>query len=441
MRSTVKYFALTILLLGLSRGPVPVAAAAGRSPEAGARAPVSAALAETGGEAALRSIKSVAIEGVGHAYLVEQSERPEGPWVVTYEQITELRDLASDSLLRTVESRNFQSPQWRKGPTLIAAGGVVALKFGERSGPGSLTQIQAAQEALALSPERVLLTALGSADLRAERDSVPQGVPQHVVAFRWLDATARVYLNAHTKLPTAIDLTRAYPADFFWGVWGDVRTRTYLSLWTLEPGGVRYPRQANVERNGLPFREFTMTAIRLNGPIQDGAFSIAEAARKAFASGGAGSIDSLLLVNPCRPPAEIAPGVVQLPGPWNVALVRQPDGGVVVEAPISSGYSAKVLAEAERRFPGLPVKAVVSTSDAWPHIGDVRQYVARGVPVYALDLNRPILERLIASPHRTNPDALARSPRRPNWRLVSGKTILGGGANRMELYPIRSESG
>lgn len=124
-----------------------------------------------------------------------------------------------------------------------------------------------------------------------------------------------------------------------------------------------------------------------------------------------------------------------------MALVRQADGIVIVEAPISSGYSAKVIEEAGRRFPGVPVKAVITSSDAWPHFGGTRQYAASGISIYALDLNRAILERLLASPRRTHPDLLARTPRKPDLRLVSNKTVLGSGANRMELYPIRSESG
>jgi hypothetical protein len=124
-----------------------------------------------------------------------------------------------------------------------------------------------------------------------------------------------------------------------------------------------------------------------------------------------------------------------------VTLVRQSDGVVIIEAPISSGYSAKVLAEVERRFPGVPVKAVVTTSDAWPHLGGVREYAARGIPVYALDVNRPILERLLAAPRRFHPDALERAPRKATFRIVSKKTLLGEGANRLELYPIRTETG
>lgn len=100
-----------------------------------------------------------------------------------------------------------------------------------------------------------------------------------------------------------------------------------------------------------------------------------------------------------------------------------------------------MISEAERRYPGSPIKAVITTSDAWPHIGGVREYAARGIPIYALDLNRPILDRLIKSPHKLDPDALARSPKPPKFQTVSAKTVIGSGANRLELYPIRSETG
>ena len=116
-------------------------------------------------------------------------------------------------------------------------------------------------------------------------------------------------------------------------------------------------------------------------------------------------------------------------------------GLVILEAPLTGNYSQKVLAEAERRFPGVPVKAVVSTGDAWTYIGGVREYVARGIPVYALDWNKPILERLIKAPFRFVPDTLARQPRAPKFNFVSGKTVIGAGENRIELYPVRGSGG
>jgi hypothetical protein len=437
----VRIFFVAVLLVGLLNVQAFPQPSTLQPTDDAARGVVKAAVAAMGGEDQLRALKSVQLEGIGHTNFLEQSERPEGPWLVGYEQSTELRDFANERVQRVVESRSIQIPQWRKGPTTITAGGVAAMQFGTRSGPGSWMQVQEAQETLAFAPERALLTALGAKDLRLERETTLQGGRQHVVAFSWQDATARLYLNAQTKLPTAVEVVRAYPGDFFWGIWGEVRTRTYLSLWMLEAGGMRYPRQWNVERNGMPFKEFTVTKLSLNANVSEDSFSISEDVRKGFAARGKRAINDLPLGLPSKPAVEIAPGLVQIPGAWNVALVRQADGIVVVEAPISSGYSAKVIEEAGRRFSGVPVKAVISTSDAWPHIGGARQYAASGISIYALDLNRPILERLLAAPYRTYPDMLARAPRKPNLRVVSNKTTLGTGSNRMELYPIRSESG
>jgi hypothetical protein len=152
-------------------------------------------------------------------------------------------------------------------------------------------------------------------------------------------------------------------------------------------------------------------------------------------------IDDLPLGIPNRPAVELAPGVVKLPGRWDVALVAQEDGVVILEAPIGSGYSAKVIAEAKRRFPNLPLKAVITTSDAFPHLGGVREYVAQNVPVYALDANRPLLDHIVAARHTFEPDALERTPRKAKFVVISKKTTIGTSPNRLEIYPIRSESG
>jgi len=77
---------------------------------------------------------------------------------------------------------------------------------------------------------------------------------------------------------------------------------------------------------------------------------------------------------------ELAPSVLLIEAIWYVAIVDQGDGLVVIEAPFSSSYSAKVLAEAQARFPSKPVKAVVTTSDSWPHLAGIREYAAHGFP-------------------------------------------------------------
>ncbi len=80
---------------------------------------------------------------------------------------------------------------------------------------------------------------------------------------------------------------------------------------------------------------------------------------------------------------------------------------------------------------------MLTTSDAWPHAAGVREAVARHLPIYALDLNRPLLQRLVAAPHRIHPDDLQRQPAAPQWHTVAGRTVIGTGAQRIELYPLR----
>jgi hypothetical protein len=84
----------------------------------------------------------------------------------------------------------------------------------------------------------------------------------------------------------------------------------------------------------------------------------------------------------------------------------------------------------------------------------VRAAVAQGLPVYILDLNQPLLDRMMAAPHTIDPDALqmvkdgkganaastSAPSGTPNWKIVSGKIEIGSDANRLELYPLRGAS-
>jgi hypothetical protein len=134
---------------------------------------------------------------------------------------------------------------------------------------------------------------------------------------------------------------------------------------------------------------------------------------------------------------QLAPGVDLYSGSWNTTIVHQGNGVVILETPISATFTRGIFAEAARKYPGEKVTAVLTTSDSWPHVGGVRAAVAEGLPVYALDMNVPLLRRLLAAPHTLNPDPLQSTPRKPRWNIVAGKQVVGSGPNRMELYPLR----
>src|ERR1700722_17289888 len=138
----------------------------------------------------------------------------------------------------------------------------------------------------------------------------------------------------------------------------------------------------------------------------------------------------------------LAPGIDLFAGAWNATIVKEPDGIIILEAPISGLYTQGVIKEARRRHPSLPINGVLSTSDSWPHSGGVRQAGALGLPVYILDLNQPLLDKMMSAPHTIEPDALQKSPKSHglHWKIVAKRQEIGGGENRIELYPLRGAS-
>jgi hypothetical protein len=118
-----------LLALGALAAPV---AAQSSDP----RAVVRAGLEAMGGEARLRAIPAVRLAGIGHRNMLEQSERPEGPWIVSYEQVDELRDLAKGRVRQHFQSRDYNALDWNGWTRILSDGGVPAMARGERMGPG-----------------------------------------------------------------------------------------------------------------------------------------------------------------------------------------------------------------------------------------------------------------------------------------------------------------
>jgi hypothetical protein len=402
------------------------------------RAVVTRAIEAVGGEAGLKGITALQIEAIGHDYFIDQSERPEGPHIVRYLQTSEKRDVAGGRSRIETQQRFMQVPEWGgAGVATIVDADTAAMARGDQVRPAGRQALDEGRERIELAPERVLLTALAAPDLAAAPDVRVHGITQRVVTFGWRGQRARLLIDSGDFVPTALEMS----SEDIFGIWGTVKQTTYYSLWTLIPGGVRYPLQVDRDWNGVSKSSATIMKIDVNPAFDDKTFAIADEVKKAFAAAPTVSRFAALKIDPDKQRVEIAPGIVQYGGNWNVGVVQQPDGLVIIEAPVGSHYSAQVLDEVAKRYPGVRVKAMITTSDAWPHLGGVREYVARGIPVYALDLNKPILDRLLAANYGAKPDALAQKPRPARFTWVPGKTVIGAGDARMELYPIRGENG
>jgi len=398
-----------------------------------ARKWVQAAIEVMGGEKTLRSLKTIKRQGTAFSNHIQDSEHPDGPFVTIYNQPTEFVDMVNRRKQTVFNSQTQSGP---KITTTVVMDNVSASVI--KSPDGKITvgpAFYADRSWYIQSPERAILAALDSKDLHAEPDEVTEKVLHHVVAFTWENISVHIYINSYNAYPTVVETTQVFPYDIILAPWGDVKVRATFSYWEIQPGGVHLPLQYDIAVNGYPYRGFGITDMEINPEFPEEPFTASEQARKSFVPR---KVADFPLGLQDKPAIEVAPGLINIPGSWYTTIVKQSDGIVIVEAPLSTGYSAKVIAEAERRFPGVPIRAVISSNNSWWHFAGVREYVARGIPVYVMDQNKEIIEKVLASLHTIQPDSLSRSGKTPKLLIVSGKTVVGSGANRLEIYPIRA---
>jgi hypothetical protein len=437
MRCTV-FFAVIASFLICSSGIAAGAAAgvpAGAAPQCAPtpRDCVALALAAMGGRERIEAVKALKLEGIQHTLLVEQSYRQE-PFITAYARTREKIDFTTQrALIQTHLTWPESDPGQSESDTTLVVGPEGGVYRAEKSdSPASRADIEAARFALALGPMRLLLNAMGAADLRFDTAQRLRSTLHPAVSFTWQGRAVRVLINPFNHLPDAVETVAVFYDH--WYQWGDVHQRIYWDNWQTVHG-IRYPTNEVEERNGVLWESRQVLNVDLN-PVMDAAtFKMdAQIAPKGLQSKGWERPFN------AKEGITLAPGITLFPGSWNATVVKQDDGIVLLESPLSGTYMAGVIDKAKQQSPGQPLKAVLSTSDSWPHVGGVRQVVALGLPVYILDLNKPLLERLVASPRHLHPDLLAQSARQPKWRIVSQKVQVGVGANRMELYPLRGAS-
>jgi hypothetical protein len=398
-----------------------------------AKACVQRAIDAMGGEQRLAGIHSASYETIGHTVLSEQSYRQQ-PFITSYERDKVTVDFDKQRTTRDVHLTWPESDphQADLDITLITTpqGGVYHSKQGDS--PCSLTDLDNANDTLALGPERVLLNAAAAGDLHYASSQWLRATPHSVVEFTWQGVPVKVLLNAYNHLPDAMERTRTFKD--MWYAWGDVDQRIYFDNWHVVQGVV-YPTNSIDQRNGVWYASAQVLDPAFSITVDDKKFAMdaSVAAKSAQSKGWNREFSD-------KKRTELAPGVELYQGSWNATIIKQDDGVLVLEAPISASYVKGMLAKVRNEYPGVPIKGVLSTSDSWPHMAGVREAVAENVPVYVLDLNKPIVERLVNAPHRLQPDALQTDPKVPHWVVVGDRLEIGQGANRVELYPLRGAS-
>ncbi|HEX7960911.1 MAG TPA: hypothetical protein VF493_13390, partial [Terriglobales bacterium] len=326
---------------------------------------LSRAFEAMGGKEPLQQIHAIRFDSVGHTLLMEQSYRQD-PFITSYQRATTTLDLAGQRMTDEVRLTWPESDDDQFESTTIKVvgpdGGVRRGKDGDT--PCPLFDIDDARYWLALGPVSVLLNAAAAPDLHFDTSETLRSTPHAVLAFSWQGSPVRVLLNPFNHLPDVVETTRVF--HDFWFFWGDVKQRVYFDNWKLMRG-VDLPTNWIEERNGKMWRSRQLLKIELNPPVSEADFAMnsAVAHRSAESPGWKRSFRGENVNS-------LAPGIDFFPGPWNSTIVKQSDGIVILEAPISERYTQGIFAETQKRYPGLPIKAVLSTSDSWPHVGGVR---------------------------------------------------------------------
>ena len=398
-----------------------------------AKACVAQSMEAMGGRSRLEAIRSARYQTIGHTLVTEQSYRQQ-PFLTAYQHDTLTVDFAGGRILDVAHLTWPESDphQFEIDQTLVATPTAGVYRAAAGDTPCALTDLDQADDALALGPERLLLTASQAADLHYESPRWLRDTAHAAVTFTWHGLATTVLLNAANHLPDALQRTRAF--QDFWFAWGDVRQLVYFDNWHLV-GGLVMPTNRIETRNGVVWQSTQAVDVAFNVEIDGKQFAMdATVADKAAQSPGWDRTFK------DKAPVTLAPGILLYQASWNTTLIRQDDGVLILEMPISAAYARGVIAKARSEFPGLPIKGVLSTSDSWPHVAGVRQAVAEGLPVWALDLNVRELNELTRAPHSLQPDDLQKVPAAPRWNVVAGRLDVGHGANRAELYPLQGAS-
>jgi hypothetical protein len=435
-RETQSIRRFAIVLGGLAFGLLQAVSPAAASAEINTAQVIEASMKAMGGRAHLSSLHSLRLDLRTVAYRIDDSEQEDGaPWL-NIDVGTEWRD--EDAGRSRVENDDA-SAQWVIGKMVKIDDGHALASAVFRNGSWRWSAQPSFGERLALSPERILFTAAAASDLKLESDDIVNGEPQNVLSFTWKGFRTRLYLDKTLHLPTRVEQTRASPLDRTSVMLGDVVWRTDFLFYKPEIGGLVYPHQWNLYRDGKPYATTVVLKIEENAPAPANGYAVASDSNLDLQQSAAFAYGDVPISTPKSgdPLQRLADNVWEVGGAWNVLVVKQPDGLVVIECPQSGAYSERIIALLNERFSGVRIKALVSTTDSLWHIAGVRPYVARGTPIYVLDRNSARLSRFIARPHTLTPDELSKSPRAPELRPVTDRTVIGEGSSRIEIYPIR----
>ncbi|QTD38070.1 hypothetical protein JL193_01830 [Polaribacter batillariae] len=280
-------------------------------------------------------------------------------------------------------------------------------------------------------PIAILLKAKASNDLKKEKNnSSIQGETYYNLSFTKNNVNIRISINSKTGLLFQAEIETYLPYENFFSPFGNFTTTVKYSLYHYHQKGIRYPYQWDIYRLGNKWRSITCDSVSFLKTVDNEIFKAEKDIQQ-------------------RPPVIQQKGnfeylknefdnVYTLLGPWFVQLVINQNDILIIEAPISSSYSYSIVDYLKETYPDKTIKGVVIASDAYPHIGGVREYVANGIPIVTHPNNKSLLEKIINATYTSHPDKLSKNPKAPIYNFVTDKMNFG---KNVTIYPINGSAG
>lgn len=373
----------------------------------------------------LHQVENVQFNYISHKNWIEQSEKPEGPFIVSYEEGTETFELATANIARNYRSKHLQAKEWAEEGIMCSEAGCTLSMFGHTFPAPGMYQDEIENWAL-YHPEG-LLNRLAENKSVAMVEVSHQGSPHFRFSFSEGERNFTLYVKADNFLLSTLEVEAAFPHHFFFSPWGKLTSRVEYGMYSFLPGGYRYPVQWDVYRKELPWKSVTLVDVAFNVPETDSLFQLPD-----------------YLKNVVRPKVTIedwyfkqqvdtlSKGIYQLAGNWNVGVVELAESVMVLEAPLSAGYSEKIQGWVKEQFPKKPISQVICSSDAWPHVGGVAGYASTKTPIWMYDASIPLAEALIAASGKEQ---------KANFTGISGKQVVSDSERPFEITPIGGEGG
>lgn len=261
-------------------------------------------------------------------------------------------------------------------------------------------------------------------DLRFEGRCMYRDQWRMVVSRQSPEGRQRLFLDEDSHLPVKQDWT------VFHLTWGQRHMEALWSTWINIGEDQRIPGASFVLADGRVERERTVGLAELLSPEEAGVPALPAAPTmtvdRHLSSWLGGVPDTVRIADDTY--------LLAHPG-YNEAVTLVGDTVVVLDATSSEDRARADSAWVARLFPGPhPVKVVV-TDLAWPHIGGVRFWVARGATIVSHKQSESFLREVVERRWTLKPDALERARAdRPvpfRFQAVDDNAELAGGAVRL----------